>query len=569
MKKILGLVVGLLFTLPSFATDLDLCRNLFDGQIEQGGISHANGTLAPSSTKRLYSVNFIDIQPNTSYALSAVVTEKIKQGMIFFYDNNENFIGMGSNNWVNLPFSATSPANAYKARFVLTQSDEGTILTPSDAQNVQFEQGSTATEYSAYCPPIKVATKKYNDTAFSPVVTALNSAISTIKTVVTNTINQAAAVSALQTGKQTMPNASATNGTCPNFRQCLLVEGADGTPQWFVITDPFRDFVAPILATNTNGTSSTNDPGYQQVEYFTVAQNAKIELPHQDLTNNFNVEFKVRFTDGEVQYTPLLVTMRSNNAWFGGYKTTKMALREYSGTDYVMVNKPAQDRDVTVNFVNNNGAGAIYYDGVLQGTSSKTVSLLSDAAYPTFMFSDNISPSSGNNFIGRFYYMKINDELYLPVLRKSDSKIGVYNVQTGAFYPNAGEGTFTAGPNVTNDANVPSGPNWSVTWSDNGNSESGTVYGEGVCNAVAGTNAVAATSANLSASGWGQSGASCWCKTTGATVNQESSSVSSAPWVFFYTHGSAADCVYGCAYYCARNVRDNASFRTAIFNTGS
>ena len=588
MKKILGLVVGLLFTLPSFATDLDLCRNLFDGQIEQGGISHANGTLAPSSTKRLYSVNFIDIQPNTSYALSAVVTEKIKQGMIFFYDNNENFIGMGSNNWVNLPFSATSPANAYKARFVLTQSDEGTILTPSDAQNVQFEQGSTATEYSAFCPPIKVATKKYSDSKFNPVMTALNSAITTIKTVVTNTINQAAAVESLQNGKQTMPNASATNGTCPNYKQCLLVETSDGTPQWFVITDPFRDFVAPILATNTNGTTSTNDPGYQQVEYIekrtgSVFIDTGFVLSSPDTSYNQDVQYNMEF---EFTQNPA-----SGACLFGAENSSEGG---YSGLWYFISNSSASlftgnsGNMTTVGFTAGNK-----YSITIKVKNHKVEAYVDG----TRVFYGGYSGVLGNNPIyvlglydlehdGPYYntptkYIKIykfqiieNGVLVfdgIPVRNLANSRIGLYDTVSRGFFGDAsGDSTgFYAGSNVTNDPDVPANPTWSVTWSNNGNGVAGIVYGEGVCNAVAGTYAVAATSANLSASGWSQSGGSCWCKTTGATVNQESTPVSSAPWVFIGTRGSAAGCANRCAGDCVDSVRANAAFRTAIFNTGS
>jgi len=115
----------------------------------------------------------------------------------------------------------------------------------------QFEAGSTATDYVPFCSAeIKIATTSYNDAAFAPVEQALESAVTTIKDVVANTIVQADAIQNLQDTKQTMPDASGTNGTCPRFRQCLLIETDDGTPQWFQIIDPFKDFVTPILANN-------------------------------------------------------------------------------------------------------------------------------------------------------------------------------------------------------------------------------------------------------------------------------------------------------------------------------
>ncbi len=77
---------------------------------------------------------------------------------------------------------------------------------------------------------IKIATTKYNDTAFSSVQTVLNTAISTIKSVVTNTINQTAAVATLQSTKQTRPNEE-----CPTGKTCLLVEDMNGRPHWYEI----------------------------------------------------------------------------------------------------------------------------------------------------------------------------------------------------------------------------------------------------------------------------------------------------------------------------------------------
>ena len=133
----------------------------------------------------------------------------------------------------------------------------------------------------------------------------------------------------------------------------------------------------------------------------------------------------------------------------------------------------------------------------------------------------------------------------------------MYDKVSKTFFGNDGTSDFIAGPNVTNDADVPSVPTWSVTWSNNGDNVAGTVYGEGKCN----NSSSDATNTT--------EGVQCWCKTKGATVNQESTPVSSAPWVFIGTRGSAAGCANRCAGDCVDSVRANAAFRTAIFNTGS
>ena len=156
----------------------------------------------------------------------------------------------------------------------------------------------------------------------------------------------------------------------------------------------------------------------------------------------------------------------------------------------------------------------------------------------------------------------------IPVRRLSDSAVGMYDTVSKTFFANAGSGTFTAGPNVTNDSDVPSGPTWRVTWTNNGNSASGTVYGEGLCNNVSGTSlGVAATSSQLSNAAWNQSSASCWCRATGLTSGGDTNTTDNGVWGFLATYSSAADCARYCAYDCADLVRSNhEGFRSVIFN---
>ncbi|MBP5795155.1 MAG: hypothetical protein J6W41_04025, partial [Alphaproteobacteria bacterium] len=143
---------------------------------------------------------------------------------------------------------------------------------------------------------IKIASTKYVESEFSPLNTALANAVATVNTVVTQTIAQAASIATLQSGKQTRP---ADNTECPAYKQCLLVEDENGTPHWYEITDPFRDFVAPIIANNVAPASTTNQPGYTQLEYIQGDGNSWIET-NVNATNNSSVEIKfvLLSTDG-------------------------------------------------------------------------------------------------------------------------------------------------------------------------------------------------------------------------------------------------------------------------------
>jgi len=58
----------------------------------------------------------------------------------------------------------------------------------------------------------------------------------------------------------------------------------------------------------------------------------------------------------------------------------------------------------------------------------------------------------------------------------------------------------------------------------------------------------------------GEFGPNAWCR-----VKKKNSSA--APWVFYYTYTSAVFCANGCAYRCALNVRDYASFRGAVLGS--
>ena len=130
---------------------------------------------------------------------------------------------------------------------------------PVNSVEIQLERGDTATEYhpygTTYCADaIKIATTAYNDAAFAPVEVALESAVTTIKDVVANTIVQADAIQNLQDAKQTRPDAE-----CPKFRQCLLIETANGTPQWFQIADPVHDLVLSLKNNKVNSSGETTE----------------------------------------------------------------------------------------------------------------------------------------------------------------------------------------------------------------------------------------------------------------------------------------------------------------------
>ena len=323
MKKILGLVLGLLFILPAFATETPSCGNFDIERIVRIGSPSITSNGIYTTTA---SYSYIRTPDTVRFSTASEWSFKWRftyhpasgdQGIMSgdgatnvqaiidgtgrprfsFGDGTSWSIGAWNDSSISFRYQdgVTYDNEIYFDGTRYGYKVDGVEIGGKDASEkaadtyfaIGVERGRTANQHTRaewdlnytsltldgveqlpWCPMrIAVATNAYNTTKFSPVVTALNGAIATIKSVVTNTINQAAAVESLQNGKQTMPDASATNGTCPNYKQCLLVETSDGTPQWFVITDPFRDFVTPILANNTAPSSTTETTGYTQLEY--------------------------------------------------------------------------------------------------------------------------------------------------------------------------------------------------------------------------------------------------------------------------------------------------------------
>ncbi len=86
--------------------------------------------------------------------------------------------------------------------FLVQQANAGTPVTVWYPLTEAVEE----TVGTTYCADtVKIATTAYNAARFNPVKTDLNSAVATIREIVTNTINQTSAIASLQADKQTRP----------------------------------------------------------------------------------------------------------------------------------------------------------------------------------------------------------------------------------------------------------------------------------------------------------------------------------------------------------------------------
>jgi hypothetical protein len=223
---------------------LNPCRNLFDENSNLnthipcavvGNYPSINAT-TPRPNARTY---FMTVKPNTTYTISmSSVGDRL---YVFGINDIINPYDYTADNRVTfnrtiLSYQSTIPTTVT----FTTNSTEKMVAVYYALENIpthfQIEEGSTATAYAPYCvSPIKIATTAYNSALFSPVQTDLNSAVATIREIVTKTINQTAAIASLQADKQTRPE-----DACPAGKKCLLVETEENgviVPHWFPIIE--------------------------------------------------------------------------------------------------------------------------------------------------------------------------------------------------------------------------------------------------------------------------------------------------------------------------------------------
>ncbi len=206
------------------------CANMFNlSIITQGLINSKNGEF--SATEELYySTDYVSITANTAYVLSPAKLGSSLYGLAWFNSNKQYISG-----------SLYSGENSQK------------FVAPNNAKYVRFsvyEPYATETSFKpASCVEIQVATTKYVETQFSDLGTRLAAAVATVNTVVTNTINQAASIATLQSGKQTRP----ANDTCPAGKKCLLVTDENNVPHWYEIFDPINRWMEAFFKTNPDG----------------------------------------------------------------------------------------------------------------------------------------------------------------------------------------------------------------------------------------------------------------------------------------------------------------------------
>ena len=570
MRKLLFGLLGLLWVLPVMAVDYRNCQNLFDGEY----ISINDGGKAENA-------NNIYVSPGEQYV--ALWTTSLPSALnLYGYDTQGNIVNSWTAGWYasSTPFSDNYMA--WQSGAVFTVPDDVAYLRFNTFGSLDALQQQAWAEslkiYNMNCvEKITIATTKYVESEFSPLNTALANAVATVNTVVTQTIAQAASIATLQSGKQTRP---ADNAECPAYKQCLLVEDENGTPHWYQITDPFRDFVAPIIANNVNGASDVNTQGYTQLEYIESTGTQWIDTGYKFTTNNH--KYIVKFSNvsagsmaapywlwgsnmGSDRRSGTMVLQISGKLGFGVGNMT-------AGTSSYTINNPTSPITLTVETKDNNtfsisGGSTDYTNVPFEGS---TITNFNEALFGNMLGVSSIGfTSSYKLHNAKIYENNTLVRNFVPVLNHASQKFGMYDTVGGRFYGNAASSgdDFTPGPIVENDPNVPT-DFWSVTWVANATTgvTAGTVRGTGICNSVTGSGIGAkATNAQMASSDWNVLGKNCWCQITGLDTNSVVTSIDTNPFSM-YTEGTNSQCYNNCTYVCKRNISTNVNdSRSVIF----
>ncbi len=265
MKKILLGLIGLLFAVPGWA---ELC-NMLPAMDTWSNGGTANWIPSLYTTQRNFSfpitithatagggyqnvpVKLVKVNPNTKYTLYTDITVPSGADKCGFevagYRTEADAIVPDKQVNYKSTFSLGSGVQPKQTTFTTTDDTEyvvvsitnwnsGSDISITTQDKIIMVEGeaipNTNIPQCTNTNPIRIATTAYNTARFSPVVTELNDTIATIRSVVTNTINQTKAIADLQATKQTRPDE-----TCPAGKKCLLVEDDAGQPHWYEIIE--------------------------------------------------------------------------------------------------------------------------------------------------------------------------------------------------------------------------------------------------------------------------------------------------------------------------------------------
>ena len=398
------------------------------------GVKVLNGTenWKAAGTSNVYYVGISDVArrektalPSTHYVGSVDTNADMADNTVK-QTSTSSITDMGT---INVKQTSVGDLNGFKT-FLAQQYDNGTPVKIYYVLATETTEDWAAEQCTSSSSPIKIATTAYNSARFSPVVTELNDTIATIRSVVTNTINQTKAIADLQATKQTRPDEN-----CPAGKKCLLVEDNDGQPHWYEIIE--NAYGLPSGYTALEYIQST---GTQYIDTgFSPDANTRVDYKGQLLQYSTTVPlFGARVsTDKPGRFFPLAFSTNSGLGRFT-YGNFETVFTISTSTIYTGSFIPAQQKTI----INGLTYDIVAADASFTKTANNNFYLFATSGYENILY----------NSVGRIWYVKIYDNGTLVrdmiPAKNSSGVIGMYDTVSGTFFTNAGTGTFVEGPVV-------------------------------------------------------------------------------------------------------------------------
>ena len=188
---------------------------------------------------------------------------------------------------------------------------------------------------------------------------------------------------------------------------------------------------------------------YQRVEYIESSGTQYVDTGFAPSYNTEVVATFVKTTNAGVNQAIFGGQTGSSNRFMFAISNQEKIAWQFGSNDTGHLNTI----DANTKYVIKNVGGSLYLDGTLIYTAD-TQSFV--GTYNAYLFARNQIGTTNNYAYIKLYSCKIYDNGtlirdFIPVYRKSDMTIGLYDTVNGKFYTNAGTGTFLKGSDIQND----------------------------------------------------------------------------------------------------------------------
>lgn len=192
--------------------------------------------------------------------------------------------------------------------------------------------------------------------------------------------------------------------------------------------------------------------GYQEVEYIESTGTQYIDTdfyPNQNTNFDTDINF---ISANEGTAIPLFACRKSfsEHPYYGVWiSASKVPIYIYGGSNDTSSKGIILSNNIRTNIKNNRNK--LYFNNI--ETNSVPLQIF-QSMYNLFLFGLNNNGShDGRNLRMKMYYFKLydNDILirnFIPCYRKSDNKVGMYDLAEDKFYTNQGTGEFLKGADV-------------------------------------------------------------------------------------------------------------------------